>query len=57
MKVTPFSQFMLQYEKGVVHMELKEKLKSLRMNRGLTQAKLASAIYVSRSTVAKWENG
>ena len=38
-------------------MELKEKLKSLRMNRGLTQAKLASAIYVSRSTVAKWENG
>ncbi|MGN0998399.1 MAG: helix-turn-helix transcriptional regulator [Faecousia sp.] len=38
-------------------MELKDKLKELRMSRNLTQAQLASAIYVSRSAVAKWENG
>lgn len=38
-------------------MELKDKLKKLRQDKGLTQAQLAEAIFVSRSTVAKWENG
>lgn len=38
-------------------MEFKDKLKALRKERGLTQAQLAEAIFVSRSTVAKWENG
>lgn len=38
-------------------MEFKDKLKQLRTEKGLTQAQLAEAIFVSRSTVAKWENG
>lgn len=38
-------------------MELKDKLKKLRTEHGLTQAQLAETIFVSRSTVAKWENG
>ncbi len=38
-------------------MELKDKLKKLRKARGLTQTQLADAIFVSRSAVAKWENG
>ena len=38
-------------------MEFKEKLKQLRMNKGLTQAQLSEKLFVSRSTVAKWENG
>ena len=38
-------------------MEFKEKLKQLRMEKGLTQAQLAQKLFVSRSTVAKWENG
>lgn len=38
-------------------MELKDKLKALRLERGLTQAQLAERLFVSRSTIAKWENG
>lgn len=38
-------------------MEFKENLKQLRMHKGLTQAQLAEKLFVSRSTVAKWENG
>lgn len=38
-------------------MELKDKLKLLRQQNGLTQAQLAEKLFVSRSTVAKWENG
>jgi len=38
-------------------MEFKENLKQLRMKKGLTQAQLAQKLFVSRSTVAKWENG
>lgn len=38
-------------------MELKDKLKQLRKEHGLTQAQLAEKLFVSRSTVAKWENG
>lgn len=38
-------------------MEFKDNLKQLRMKKGLTQAQLAEQLFVSRSTVAKWENG
>ena len=38
-------------------MEFKENLKRLRMQKRLTQAQLAEKLFVSRSTVAKWENG
>ena len=38
-------------------MEFKENLKQLRLQKGLTQAQLAEKLFVSRSTVAKWENG
>lgn len=38
-------------------MQFKDKLKSLRNKSGLTQKELAQKIYVSRSAVARWENG
>ena len=38
-------------------MEFKDKLKKLRAEAGVTQQALANAIFVSRSAVAKWENG
>ena len=38
-------------------MEFKDNLKQLRREKGLTQAQLAEKLFVSRSTVAKWENG
>lgn len=38
-------------------MEFKDKLKELRTRRGISQSQLAKEIYVSRSAVAKWENG
>ena len=38
-------------------MELKDKLKKLRSERGITQQALANAIFISRSAVAKWESG
>jgi len=34
-----------------------EKLKELRNEKGWTQEKLAKELYVSRSAVAKWEQG
>lgn len=37
--------------------EFKDKLKEKRSERGLSQQKLAEKIFVSRSAVAKWENG
>lgn len=37
--------------------EFKDNLKQMRTQKGLTQAQLAELIFVSRSTVAKWENG
>lgn len=38
-------------------MEFKNKLKELRIKAGITQKELAQKIYVSRSAVARWENG
>ncbi|MBR7121898.1 MAG: helix-turn-helix transcriptional regulator [Oscillospiraceae bacterium] len=38
-------------------MEFKDNLKQLRKDKELTQAQLAEKLFVSRSTVAKWENG
>ncbi len=38
-------------------MEFRDRLKELRQKKGISQEALAKAIYVSRSAVAKWENG
>ena len=38
-------------------MQFNERLKELRLKKGISQAELAKAIFVSRSAVAKWENG
>lgn len=38
-------------------MEFKDKLKQLRTEKGISQQTLADAIHISRSAVAKWENG
>ena len=38
-------------------MEFSEKLKELRAAKGVSQVKLAESIHISRSAVAKWENG
>ena len=38
-------------------MEFCDKLKELRAAKGVSQAKLAADIHISRSAVAKWENG
>ena len=38
-------------------MEFSNKLKTLRKEKGISQQTLADAIFVSRSAVAKWENG
>ena len=38
-------------------MEFSEKLKELRSIKGVSQTKLANDIHISRSAVAKWENG
>jgi len=38
-------------------MEFKDRIRELRLERGLSQQALADAIYISRSAIAKWENG
>ena len=46
-----------QKDGGGGNMEFSEKLKELRDEKGVSQAKLAADIHISRSAVAKWENG
>ena len=43
--------------KGGAKMNFAERLKKLRADKGISQAALAQAIHISRSAVAKWENG
>ena len=38
-------------------MELNQKLQQLRKQKGMTQEELASALYVSRTAISKWESG
>ena len=38
-------------------MEFAKRLKQLRGEKGISQTKLAADIHISRSAVAKWENG
>ena len=47
---------MLVYIKEV-HYMFKDKLKELRMQKGISQYELAENLFVSRSAIAKWENG
>ena len=42
---------------GGALMEFGARLKELRAQKGVSQAKLAADIHISRSAVAKWENG
>ena len=47
---------MLVYIKEV-HYMFKDKLKELREQKGISQYELADKLFVSRSAIAKWENG
>ena len=38
-------------------MEFKDKLKELRIQKGISQYELAEKLFVSRSAIAKWESG
>ena len=38
-------------------MEFKDELRKLRQEKGISQQALADSIFVSRSALAKWENG
>ena len=44
-------------KKEATRMRFKDRLKALRKEKNLTQKELSEAIFVSRSAVAKWENG
>ena len=40
-----------------MNVELGNKIKQLRLQKGLTQDTLAKALHISYHTVSKWENG
>lgn len=56
-KKTAVFFFKLSLNKGMVKMNFPDKLKKLRKEKGLTQEELASKIFVSRSLIARYENG
>ena len=41
----------------MIYIRFKDRLRTLRIEKGLTQKELSEEIFVSRSAVAKWENG
>ena len=41
----------------MIPMTLGENLRELRIGRGLSQEEVARALFVSRQSVSKWENG
>ena len=43
--------------KGVITMELKDRLQLLRKQNGYSQEQLADKLGIARQTVSKWENG
>lgn len=40
-----------------MNVELGNKIKQLRLQKGITQDTLAKALHISYQTVSKWENG
>ena len=40
-----------------MNVELGNKIKQLRLQKGITQDTLANALHISYQTVSKWENG
>lgn len=47
----------MQITEEKINMPFKDKLKSLRAKKNITQEQLAEQLHVSRSLIAKWENG
>ena len=47
----------MQITEEEINMPFKDKLKSLRAKKNITQEQLAEQLHVSRSLIAKWENG
>ena len=47
----------MQITEEEINMPFKDKLKSLRTKKNITQEQLAEQLHVSRSLIAKWENG
>jgi transcriptional regulator with XRE-family HTH domain len=44
-------------QKGGVHLEIGQKIKKARLERGLTQQELGDIVGVQKSAIAKYENG
>lgn len=48
---------MIKYRYETMFITFGESLKELRTSRNISQIELSKEIYVSQSTVSKWENG